>query len=520
MNNTAKLGKIRHLHIKNFRSIHDATIDIRDDYTLFVGKNNAGKSAVIDALRIFFGDSKYNDKEDKPKNTEGADSSIFIEITDYLNKKETFKGKEIKELHKQVNVIYIPAMTTSKEETKTTGPSPLQNILKDIFAKAIDNNKDGKDGYGDIKKNIQKIIENPVEKLCQQINELTSIKDWQVKMKLDVKSISADLLIKHFIETKFRDQIIDADLDLENHGHGLQRQVIFELIKFYKTIEADDRLNILLFEEPEIYMHPLQQENMMFTLKELSKQTNFQVFIVTHSPIFIGRSLSDIQNQIIRLERDKKGKTKVFQPDENFESEVKELDEEFRKASMTNGDNAKKEAKENEYSSLLKMKVWLDCQRSALFFADRVLLVEGTTEKVLFEYLIENNQAWQAFRKEEIAIVEVMGKFNFHRFMRLLEAYGIKHGVIFDKDSEKNNHKEINKFIKNKKNDHTLGVPEEIPGDIEKFLGLEKSEDKKRRDLKPMYLLKDLEGGKITGEKLNELKEIVEKALKLENTIQ
>ena len=44
---------INKVHIKNFRSIVDETIYLKD-FTCFVGKNDSGKSNVLKALNLFF----------------------------------------------------------------------------------------------------------------------------------------------------------------------------------------------------------------------------------------------------------------------------------------------------------------------------------------------------------------------------------------------------------------------------------------------------------------------------------
>jgi putative ATP-dependent endonuclease of OLD family len=43
--------KIANLQIENFRSIRSLSLDL-DDTTLFIGPNNAGKSAILEAVRI------------------------------------------------------------------------------------------------------------------------------------------------------------------------------------------------------------------------------------------------------------------------------------------------------------------------------------------------------------------------------------------------------------------------------------------------------------------------------------
>lgn len=43
---------LKRIHIKNFRSIVDATIEL-DDFNFFVGKNDSGKSNVLKAINLF-----------------------------------------------------------------------------------------------------------------------------------------------------------------------------------------------------------------------------------------------------------------------------------------------------------------------------------------------------------------------------------------------------------------------------------------------------------------------------------
>ena len=59
--------RIVSVRIKNFRGYRDeATIKI-DDLTVLIGKNDAGKSTILDMLDIFFNDDKKIDKNDVNK---------------------------------------------------------------------------------------------------------------------------------------------------------------------------------------------------------------------------------------------------------------------------------------------------------------------------------------------------------------------------------------------------------------------------------------------------------------------
>lgn len=76
--------KLYSVKIKNFRSYKDEVEIKIDDLTTFVGKNDIGKSTVLEALDIFFNDGKGNyvvkiDKEDINKSSLGeGDKDIFI----------------------------------------------------------------------------------------------------------------------------------------------------------------------------------------------------------------------------------------------------------------------------------------------------------------------------------------------------------------------------------------------------------------------------------------------------------
>ena len=46
--------RLKQMKIKNFRGYKDETIVDFDNLTAFIGKNDAGKSTILEALEIFF----------------------------------------------------------------------------------------------------------------------------------------------------------------------------------------------------------------------------------------------------------------------------------------------------------------------------------------------------------------------------------------------------------------------------------------------------------------------------------
>ncbi|MBN1803157.1 MAG: ATP-dependent endonuclease [Candidatus Lokiarchaeota archaeon] len=81
------------------------------------------------------------------------------------------------------------------------------------------------------------------------------------------------------------------------------------------------------------------------------------------------------------------------------------------------------------------MNYFLNPERNELFFADKVVLVEGQTEKMLF-------QAWaNHFYRDDIALlsqvtyIDCVGKFNFQQFIKVLGEFQIPFVAIYDTDS-------------------------------------------------------------------------------------
>lgn len=73
--------KISTVVVHNFRTLIDVSINFQN-YSVIVGKNNAGKSNVIDAIRAFYEKDgfKYKWKDDFPHVGSNGDDS-WIEIT-------------------------------------------------------------------------------------------------------------------------------------------------------------------------------------------------------------------------------------------------------------------------------------------------------------------------------------------------------------------------------------------------------------------------------------------------------
>jgi predicted ATP-dependent endonuclease of OLD family len=157
----------------------------------------------------------------------------------------------------------------------------------------------------------------------------------------------------------------------------------------------------------------------------------------------------------------------------------------------------------------IRCMMWLNTERATLFFAKHVIICEGPTEKVLLEYLIENN--WPELREKHIYFADALGKFSIHRFMTLLSKLGIKHSVLMDRDKDADIHQIVNNFIERKRTEHTNKI-KPFDKDLEEFLGIPNAP---RPDLKPLHVLSKLRAGEISDDKVAALRSIVNDMLNI-----
>jgi energy-coupling factor transporter ATP-binding protein EcfA2 len=575
--------KLRHLRIHNFRSIVDADIEVHD-YTMIVGANNAGKSNIISALRAFYEDIKHSD-DDIPKMKDVQIDDSWVELTFDLTEgewegladkykegmadhhlvvrryfaskeKDRFKSSQSNiyaiingELEKDLfygaknvgtakvgSIIYIPALTTAADQMKTSGPSPLRDMLNLMLKRVVADSpafKEMEVAFGKLNDEARG-EEGFLSKISKPINQ--SIEQWGIRFDMGVSPIAPEDITKDLIRHGFVDAMLGGtSFALDRYGHGFQRSFLYELIKLAPSFveskaaakkEFDPDFTLILFEEPEAFLHPAQQENMAYHLRRLGAGAAQQVIVTSHSPIFVGKVADDLC-QIVRVRRNN-GTSSTGQIKKNDLSGVLGQGYEFKtwlEAYVNDQavpDNAKGNAKKllqgaTEDAAIaaqeerFRYQLWLDSERASMFFADRVLLVEGATEKALFAWLLARD--WHDLSRHRVAIVDAMGKYNLHRYIALLEGFGIPYGLMLDDDQDKDHHKVVNEMLKNKVGQSRLAEPCFINECMEKFLGLNLPV---RDDQKPVHTLKAIEAGGIAQDKLDDLRKLFLKSLALE----
>ncbi len=245
-------------------------------------------------------------------------------------------------------------------------------------------------------------------------------------------------------------------------SHGFYRHLFLRFLCEIATHEEKNNFwehSILLWEEPEFYLNPQEERACYEKLLEHSR-LGLQIIVSTNSSRFIDLE----QYQSICVFRKKEEETRVYQ----------------YRGNLFSGDEV------TEFN----MNYWINPDRSELFFARKVILVEGQTDKIVLSYLAKKLGVYSY----DTSIIECGSKSTIPQFIRLLNAFKIPYVVVYDKDNHLwRNPTEI--FNSNQKNRSIqkmiykkFGSYVEFENDIEEEIY---NEDRERKNYKnkPFYAL-------------------------------
>jgi putative ATP-dependent endonuclease of OLD family len=466
--------RISRLVIKNFRSIEDITLDLSQVCAL-VGPNNAGKSNILEALRrvlgtgwvsvssftaedVFMHDSarditiscsveppiqfqrfkgapttpihglrfeytryKIGEKKGQPRleqscrDTNGAQPSVLAKApkAGQSHQYERLVGVP-SEVRDAIPLIYIGTNRSLKEQLPSARYSLLRQMFEDINRRLQDKSdtvtvkhQDGTESQVPRVERFRSLMRAAL--LLLRTDAFTQVeasikKNVLRQLGFDPTADTAkiDLYftpLDSFDFYKTLDLLIKEDgftISAQEMGEGMQNAIVLAILQAFE--ETQKQGAILLIEEPEMFLHPQMQRSLYKTLLRIGEKN--QVIYTTHSPHFV--AVPDYEQ--VQLVRRSAGSTKVF-------------------PSALATDSARRE----------KLIKELDPERNELFFATRLLIVEGDTEKLVFpEYAkalgIDLDQAGAT-------IIEVGGKRNLMEFARIAISFGIPTGIVYDKDS-------------------------------------------------------------------------------------
>ena len=498
-----------------FLLLNEEFASLKDDY------KNPGN-----ILRV----RKYLKSDDKDK-VKAGQSNIYGYEKGALSENLFYGARNISQA-KLGNAIYIPEITQTGETLKLSGPSPLRNMINFVVEKVIVKSgsfqslSDAFEEFNREFKEEQSKEGFSLDSLIEEINQ--SLKEWEVKFGININPLKPAQIVRSLVSSHVIDEILNAEVNISNLGQGLQRHIIYTLLrlssryvekKVYKKKEFSPELTLILFEEPEAFLHPSQQESLNRSLHILASEERQQAIISTHSPIFVSRNVEELPS-LIRLKRES-GLTGIYQLSEENKELIIERNSRLAEFLRSKLDDASVEGevkrsirrKLGPVSDTTRMEeesiryvLWLDSTRCSAFFADIVLICEGATEKTFIDYLVENE--WENLRGSQACVLDAMGKYNIHRYMNLFKELGITHSILLDKDENEQIHAFINTFIESQRNKYTRRI-HFFEKDIETFLGVSPPPED-RRDKKPLNVMWHFFQGRIEKERIEKLRSVIE----------
>lgn len=475
------------LIIKNFRKLKHAELSFQGGLNVLVGGNNVGKTAVVDALRALlaghdepyprlgeddvhrpkggtpsgdivfeyvFSGLSFDDEADflaalVPDATGGLEAHITIRYSD-ADKAGRLRAKRwcgesedvslTADMMENLRGVYLPPLRDASQGLKPGRTSQLARLLQLLADDAgIDGiNKALHELDGKLKAHL------PIVSTHEAINlRHKTMLGPQLAQMLEVGLSASD-----FKSLKSRLSLLVDSFEIEQNGLGFNNLVYMAVVLSELTKNPDSCYRGLIVEEPEAHLHPQLQAVLLQYLQSIQVvkgEKPVQLFVTSHSPNFA--SIADLDSLVCLV--DTGVAVETFLP---------------RSVVFEKG---KRE----------KLERYLDVTRAELFFARRVIFVEGAAELMMVNALAKRIGC--DLRQHGVSLISVEG-LNFDSFLPLFGESALKIPVAVLTDADP-----VPTIAKPPTKVGTLGVASvPLP---ESLAGSESASEGEEDDTEPVY---------------------------------
>lgn len=351
-------------------------------------------------------------------------STKTYSFDNYENLKTENRGnlieKDKKAIDNLINYQVIHAKrTVSSSESGESSKRVLSSLATKYFNKKTENQLTSTelDIINSSLLEMDKTLEGKYETFFNSF--LNKSKDFLAMTELKVVS---DLESKEIISNHSKIVYGTEDESLPEHLNGLGYMNILYLlleleIKKEFLIEGKKDINLLFVEEPEAHTHPQMQTVFIEKIRTLlSEIPSLQTFITTHSSHIVKNcDFKDIRY----FYNDIEARNVIIK---NFYTELQK--------------KYKDEAAEFKF-----LNQYLSIASAELFFAEKIIFIEGFTESLLLPYYMKQHDNESAddvkLSSQNISIIEIGA--NAKAFSHFIEFLGIKALIITDIDTTKKN---------------------------------------------------------------------------------
>lgn len=334
------------------------------------------------------------------------------------------------------NPIYIPAVKDLADDIKTTESTPFGKILAVLLEAVEPKLPDAKKLFEELNTKLNrvqqpdgtvvdgrleevKLIESTVEKYVRE-----SFADVAVRITIPPPELKTVLSSARIYANDGVDGLIDSK------GDGLRRAIVFSILRSYVELKArlapsvapvEEQAQavepaqpqvepapasyLLMFEEPELFLHPKAQHILFDALRVFANEHH--VLVTTHSPMFFGPGATETFVKLRKVS-DAATAPRPF-------TQVQPID----LSEMTAKDQFQIICFENN---------------NAAFFADTVVLVEGDSDYLLMPHIARTlDPSWDVAQMP-VVFARITGKGNIRRYREFFNRFGVRVPVIADLD--------------------------------------------------------------------------------------
>lgn len=321
--------------------------------------------------------------------------------------------------------VYVPAVRDITDEAKVAKTNPFGQLVNSVLDKI---SKERVALISERLNDVKRILNRGSEERLQEVAEIEErlnalmrdVMDCDIEIEMGVPEVREVFgAAKVFVDDGVRTPV-------EAKGHGLQRSMIFTILRAYAEVahirkageKAAERSTIFAVEEPELYLHPQSQRTVMAVLRKISEGRD-QIFYSTQSSLFVDVAHFD---EICIMRREEVDGQLASNPTQ-LSMEAMLADLKCRK-----GITGTPEGIREQYANAFDPTV------NEGLFGDSVVVVEGASE--LYALPVFARALEYDFDRANVAIVQAGSKGPMDRLLRIFNGFGIPTYLLFDGDRD------------------------------------------------------------------------------------
>ncbi|MEQ2767811.1 ATP-dependent nuclease [Faecalibacillus intestinalis] len=433
---------ITFIKIKNFRGL-DLCIDNLQTKFLIMGRNDTGKSNLCFAIRKVLDPAirriPFNENDSTNHNKENIEIEIKMIMNNITISQRSLIGKWL-EPENDNEVLYVKLVAEYSQElmvydehlifgnidkktVATNITNELDKILDIIYIEPNYNYERNMNNYFSYQKKnneshertISEEVLNQASKMNESISDDAIIKEMTASLNNNSEfeeifegisfKINSNIQVSNIYKSLEISFVDKAGNSIGNMGDGR----IKTLSMLLKQLSYDDeKIKILIIEEPENHLYPLLQQ----TYSKLIESLKMNQFIFTsHSPYIVDFKKME---QIIRLIRE--------------------------------GNLTTYRAMNIEENTFAQFGYLMNREIGEMLFYDTILLVEGVSEKYFYNTLAIKDKSFQKFLTRKKMGIFCVNGVDFFPVKKFLNGLGIQTYIKTDNDIFKVPYKPLKRY--------------------------------------------------------------------------